>query len=106
VSRDRDTPIWRFRTQTTNTRVLDAIEEAVIADRAFFETVLLGILAQSHVLMEDVSDTGKTLTARSIATVLGLSFTRVQFTPDLLPADITGTHMFNLLAASSSLPTT
>lgn len=76
-------------------RILDAIGEAVIADREFFETVLLGILAQGHVLLEDVPGTGKTLTARSIATVLGLSFSRVQFTPDLLPADITGTHVFN-----------
>ena len=77
------------------TRVLDTMEKAVIADREFFETVLLGTLAQGHVLLEDVPGTGKTLTARCIATVLGLSFSRVQFTPDLLPADITGTHVFN-----------
>ena len=76
-------------------RVLDAIAAAVIADRAFFETVLLGTIAQGHVLLEDVPGTGKTLTARIIATALGLSFSRVQFTPDLLPADITGTHVFN-----------
>lgn len=75
--------------------VLDAIGEAVIADRTFLETVLLGITARGHVLLEDVPGTGKTLTARSLATALGLSFSRIQFTPDLLPTDITGTHIFN-----------
>ncbi len=75
--------------------VLDAIGTAVIADREFLETVLLGVMAQGHVLLEDVPGTGKTLTARSFATALGLSFSRVQFTPDLLPADVTGTHVFN-----------
>ena len=75
--------------------VLDAIGNAVIADREFLETVLLGVTAGGHVLLEDVPGTGKTLTARSFASALGLSFSRVQFTPDLLPADVTGTHVFN-----------
>ncbi len=75
--------------------VLDAVGTAVIADREFLETVLLGVMAQGHVLLEDVPGTGKTLTARSFASALGLSFSRVQFTPDLLPADVTGTHVFN-----------
>jgi len=75
--------------------MLDAVGRAVIADREFLETVLTGVLAQGHVLLEDVPGTGKTLTARSFATALGLSFSRVQFTPDLLPADVTGTHIFN-----------
>jgi MoxR-like ATPase len=76
-------------------QILDEIGSAVIADRGFFETVLLGVVAKGHVLLEDVPGTGKTLTARSVATALGLSFSRIQFTPDLLPADITGTHIFN-----------
>jgi MoxR-like ATPase len=75
--------------------VLDAIGNAVIADREFLETVLLGVMAGGHALLEDVPGTGKTLTARSFASALGLSFSRVQFTPDLLPADVTGTHVFN-----------
>jgi MoxR-like ATPase len=75
--------------------VLSAVERAVIADREFLETVLLGVLARGHVLLEDVPGTGKTLTARSVAAALGLSFSRVQFTPDLLPADVTGTHVFD-----------
>jgi MoxR-like ATPase len=76
-------------------RILDEIGSAVIADREFLETALLGFVGRGHVLLEDVPGTGKTLTARSVADALGLEFSRVQFTPDLLPADITGTHVFN-----------
>ena len=77
------------------TDTLDALGEAVVADRAFLETTLTGILARGHVLLEDVPGTGKTLTARSLARVLDLEFARVQFTPDLLPADITGSSIYN-----------
>ena len=76
-------------------QVIDAIGEAVIADRQFLRTTLTGILARGHVLLEDVPGTGKTLTARTFATALGLSFQRIQFTPDLLPADITGSNIYN-----------
>jgi MoxR-like ATPase len=75
--------------------VLDEVSGAVIADRSFLETVMTGLLAEGHVLLEDVPGTGKTLTARSIATALGLTFKRVQFTPDLLPTDVLGTNIFN-----------
>src|SRR6056297_2635062 len=75
--------------------IIDAIDDAVIADREFFETVLVGILGRGHVLIEDVPGTGKTLTAQSFANALGLSFSRIQFTPDLLPADITGSNVYN-----------
>jgi MoxR-like ATPase len=75
--------------------VLDEIGDAVICERSFLEEVLLGVVGRGHVLLEDVPGTGKTLTARSVATALGLSFSRIQFTPDLLPADVTGTHVFN-----------
>ena len=75
--------------------VLSGVGEAVIADRTFFDDVMLGVLARGHILLEDVPGTGKTLTARTVASALGLSFSRIQFTPDLLPADVTGTHIFN-----------
>jgi MoxR-like ATPase len=75
--------------------VLDTVASAVIADRTTLETTLLGVVAGGHVLLEDVPGTGKTLTARSLATALGLEFSRVQFTPDLLPSDVTGTHVYN-----------
>ncbi|WP_255191090.1 AAA family ATPase [Natronobeatus ordinarius] len=75
--------------------VLETISEAVICEREFLETILVGVVGRGHVLLEDVPGTGKTLTARSVANALGLSFSRIQFTPDLLPADVTGTHVFN-----------
>ncbi|MFW6436013.1 MAG: AAA family ATPase [Halococcoides sp.] len=81
--------------QSTIQDLLDEISSAVITDRRFLETVFVGVLGRSHVLLEDVPGTGKTLTARTLATTLGLSFSRIQFTPDLLPADVTGTHVFN-----------
>ena len=73
---------------------LQTVSSCVVADQSFLEMVLTAILAKGHVLIEDVPGTGKTLTARSFASALGLSFSRIQFTPDLLPADITGTHIY------------
>ncbi|MGH3863862.1 AAA family ATPase [Actinokineospora sp.] len=74
--------------------VLDEIERAVVGKREALTFVLLGVLARGHVLIEDLPGLGKTLIARSFATVLGLGFTRVQFTPDLLPADLLGTTVY------------
>lgn len=76
-------------------RICDAVGDAVICERSFLETILVGFTARGHVLLEDVPGTGKTLTARSVADALGLSFSRIQFTPDLLPADVTGTEVFD-----------
>ena len=75
--------------------VVDTISRGVVTDDEFLETVLTAVLSRGHVLLEDVPGTGKTLTARCFATALGLSFSRIQFTPDLLPADVTGTYVFN-----------
>jgi MoxR-like ATPase len=70
--------------------VLDEVERAVVGKRAALELVLLGILSGGHVLLEDLPGLGKTLMARSFAHVLGLEMRRIQFTPDLLPSDVTG----------------
>ena len=75
--------------------VLDAVETAVVGKREALELVLTGILAGGHVLLEDMPGLGKTLAARSFAQALGLPFTRAQFTPDLLPADLTGAEVFD-----------
>ncbi len=75
--------------------VLDEVSNAVVADEAVLRTILTAVVGRGHVLLEDVPGTGKTLTARSFATALGLSFTRIQFTPDLLPTDVTGTYVFD-----------
>ena len=73
--------------------VIDEVLTAVVADREVLEILTAGLLARGHVLLEDVPGTGKTLTARSVATALGLEFSRIQFTPDLMPSDITGTEI-------------
>ena len=75
--------------------VLDEVERAVVGKRDRLELVLAGILADGHVLLEDVPGLAKTLTARSFAEVTGLRFARVQFTPDLLPSDVTGSSIWN-----------
>jgi MoxR-like ATPase len=76
-------------------QVVTEVERAVVGKRALLEMVMASILAGGHVLLEDFPGLGKTLIARSFATVLGLEFKRIQFTPDLLPADITGGYVFN-----------
>lgn len=75
--------------------VIQEVSDAVIADESFLETVLVGVLSKGHVLLEDVPGTGKTLAARCFAQSMGLSFSRIQFTPDMLPSDITGSHVYN-----------
>ena len=76
-------------------QVLEQVERAVVGKREALELVLLGILAGGHVLLEDLPGLGKTLLARSFARALGLDFRRLQFTPDLLPADVTGSYLYN-----------
>jgi MoxR-like ATPase len=75
--------------------VLAELERAVIGQRTGLELVLTGILAGSHILLEDLPGLGKTLTARSFARVLGLDFNRIQFTPDLLPSDVVGAPLYD-----------
>lgn len=76
-------------------QVLDAVDKAVVGKRAAMRMVLAGVLAGGHVLLEDLPGLGKTLAARSLAQALGLTFTRAQFTPDLLPADLTGSFIYD-----------
>jgi MoxR-like ATPase len=76
-------------------RILDEVERAVVGKRDALELVLLGILADGHVLIEDFPGLAKTLIARAFATVTGMTFARIQFTPDLMPADITGSSIYN-----------
>ncbi|HLX49223.1 MAG TPA: MoxR family ATPase [Streptosporangiaceae bacterium] len=71
-------------------RILAEVEQVIVGKREPVRMVLIGILAAGHILIEDLPGLGKTLLARTFATALGLRFTRVQFTPDMLPADLTG----------------
>lgn len=75
--------------------ITDEVASAVVTTEDFLQSVLVGVLSKQHVLIEDVPGTGKTLTARSIANAIGLEFNRIQFTPDMLPADITGSNVFD-----------
>ncbi|MDH4363728.1 MAG: MoxR family ATPase [Acidimicrobiia bacterium] len=76
--------------------VIRELERAVLGKRDVLHLVLTGVLADGHILLEDVPGLAKTLIARSIATVTGLDFSRVQFTPDLVPGDITGSTVLDL----------
>jgi MoxR-like ATPase len=76
-------------------RILDEVERAIVGKREQLELVLLGLLADGHVLLEDFPGLAKTLAARSFATATGMQFSRIQFTPDLLPADVTGSSSWN-----------
>jgi MoxR-like ATPase len=76
-------------------RVLDEVEKAVIGKREALELLLLGVLADGHILIEDYPGLAKTLMARSFAATLSLDFSRIQFTPDLMPTDVTGSSIYN-----------
>jgi len=76
-------------------RILVEVERAVVGKRDALELVLLGLLADGHVLIEDFPGLAKTLIARAYAQVTSIGFTRIQFTPDLMPSDVTGSSIFN-----------
>jgi MoxR-like ATPase len=76
-------------------RILAEVERAIVGKRDALELVLIGLLADGHVLLEDFPGLAKTLIARSFAQVCDMNFARVQFTPDLMPSDVTGSAIFN-----------
>jgi MoxR-like ATPase len=76
-------------------QVLAEVERAVVGKRRALELVLLGFLADGHVLLEDFPGLAKTLIARSFAQVCDMNFARIQFTPDLMPSDVTGSSVYN-----------
>jgi MoxR-like ATPase len=77
------------------TRILDEVEKAIVGKRNVLELILIAMLGRGHILLEDFPGLAKTLMARSFAQVIGMEFNRIQFTPDLLPADITGSSIFD-----------
>ena len=77
------------------TRVIEEVERAVVGKRSLLEQIMAAILADGHILLEDYPGLAKTLIAKSFAVALGLDFKRIQFTPDLLPSDITGSYIYD-----------
>jgi MoxR-like ATPase len=89
----------QFQAVTEN--ILAGIRKVIIGQDDAIRYSLVVVLCNQHALIEGVPGLGKTLLARTLAACLGGEFKRIQFTPDLMPADITGTHIFNLGATSS-----
>ena len=81
--------------QSFSERVISNIEKVIVGKRQTVEISVVGLLCQGHLLIEDVPGVGKTMLARSLARSLGCSFSRIQFTPDMLPSDVTGVSIFN-----------
>ena len=80
---------------TFSERVLENLEKVVVGKRQSLELIVIGLLCQGHVLIEDVPGVGKTVMARSLARSLDCTFNRLQFTPDMLPSDVTGVSIYN-----------
>lgn len=80
---------------STSQKIIAEVEQAIVGKRHLLEHIIVAILAGGHVLLEDYPGLAKTLVANSFASALGLEFKRIQFTPDLLPGDITGSYIFN-----------
>jgi MoxR-like ATPase len=76
-------------------RISGNIEKVIIGKRETIDLAVVGLLCQGHLLIEDVPGVGKTMLARSLARSLGCTFSRIQFTPDMLPSDVTGVSIFN-----------
>jgi len=81
--------------QAFGNKLITNLEKVIVGKRQPIELIVVGLLCQGHVLIEDVPGVGKTVLARSLAKSLGCSFNRLQFTPDMLPSDVTGVSIYN-----------
>ena len=82
-------------TQSIAEKLIDNVEKVIVGKRGSIRSVVIGLLCQGHVLIEDVPGTGKTMLAKSLAKSIGGTFNRIQFTPDMLPTDVTGVSIYN-----------
>ena len=81
--------------QTFTEKIINNIEKVIVGKRSPVELAVISLLCQGHLLIEDVPGVGKTILARSLAKSLGCEFSRIQFTPDMLPSDVTGVSIYN-----------
>jgi MoxR-like ATPase len=90
-------------TPQTIAHILNELQKVVVGQNEPIEQILVAVLAEGHALIEGVPGTAKTLTVKTLARIIGASFSRIQFTPDLMPSDITGTNIFNLQTSQFTL---
>lgn len=90
-------------TPQTIAHILNELQKVVVGQNDAIEQILVAVLAEGHALIEGVPGTAKTLTVKTLARIIGASFSRIQFTPDLMPSDITGTNVFNLQTSQFTL---
>ncbi|KPL70831.1 ATPase AAA [Bellilinea caldifistulae] len=83
------------KVQSFSKRVMENLEKVIVGKTHTLEMVIISLLCQGHLLIDDVPGVGKTILARSLAKSLGVKFSRIQFTPDMLPSDVTGVSIFN-----------
>ncbi|MDQ7027075.1 MAG: MoxR family ATPase [Anaerolineae bacterium] len=92
--RSNDAPSIRIVSEVTE-RIAQSVGQVIIGKRNEVRLAILGLLCKGHILIEDIPGVGKTMMARALAKVVGCSFSRIQFTPDMLPSDITGVSIYN-----------
>jgi MoxR-like ATPase len=90
-------------TPSTVAHILNELRKVIVGQDEVIEQILVAILAEGHALVEGVPGTAKTLTVKTLARIIGAQFSRIQFTPDLMPSDITGTNVFNMRTTEFNL---
>ncbi|HKP69380.1 MAG TPA: MoxR family ATPase [Pyrinomonadaceae bacterium] len=90
-------------TPPTVAHILNELRKTIVGQDDVIEQIIVALLAEGHALLEGVPGTAKTLTVKTLAHILGAQFSRIQFTPDLMPSDITGTNVFNMQSSQFSL---
>ena len=90
-------------TPTTVAHILNELRKTIVGQDDVIEQILVAVLAEGHALIEGVPGTAKTLTVKTLAHIIGAQYSRIQFTPDLMPSDITGTNVFNMQTSQFSL---
>jgi MoxR-like ATPase len=83
------------KVQSITDQLVSNVEQVIVGKTSAIRFTVIGLLCQGHLLIEDVPGTGKTMLAKSLARSVGCSFNRIQFTPDMLPSDVTGVSIFN-----------
>jgi MoxR-like ATPase len=90
-------------TSGTVAHILNELRKTIVGQDQVIEQILVAVLAEGHALLEGVPGTAKTLTVKTLAAIIGAQYSRIQFTPDLMPSDITGTNVFNMQTSQFAL---